>query len=121
MRETKLWSWHILAGVFLFVLLGAHMCTMHLDEVLGKLAGAREGLEVLSFGAVADRASPATAAFYFLFAGAALYHGLYGLRNILCELTTKESLKKALGSAIVVVGVVLFAYGAYAAVASASL
>ncbi|NCO37149.1 MAG: hypothetical protein COY42_19630 [Armatimonadetes bacterium CG_4_10_14_0_8_um_filter_66_14] len=120
MRETKLWSWHILAGVFLFVLLGAHMCTMHLDEVLGKLVGASEG-EVLSFGAVADRAGPAMGVFYLLFAGAALYHGLYGLRNILCELTTKESVKKALGSVITVVGVVLFAYGAYAAVASASL
>jgi len=35
MRDQKLWTWHILAGGVILVLLGLHMAIMHLDAVLG--------------------------------------------------------------------------------------
>ena len=121
MRETKLWSWHVFAGVLLLLLLGVHMFIMHLGEVLAQLTGAGKHLEVLSYASVSGRASPAMALFYLLFAGAALYHGLYGLRNILCELTTKTVVRTAVSTILLLGGVLLFAYGAYAALAGAVL
>ena len=37
MRESKLWSWHILTAVIILVLLGLHMGIMHLNAVLNVL------------------------------------------------------------------------------------
>ena len=33
MRETRYWTWHMLAGVVIFFLLGLHMLIMHLGGV----------------------------------------------------------------------------------------
>lgn len=121
MRETKLWSWHVFAGILLLLLLGIHMSTMHMNAVLARLTGGGQHLEVLSYASVSGRATPAMALFYLLFAGAALYHGLYGLRNILCELTTKRAVRAAVNTLLLLGGIALFGYGAYAALAGAAL
>ena len=34
-RDQKLWTWHLAAGLLILVLLGLHMAIMHLDAVLG--------------------------------------------------------------------------------------
>jgi succinate dehydrogenase / fumarate reductase membrane anchor subunit len=52
---------------------------------------------------------------YVLLLGAALFHGLYGLRNILFELNPGTGTKKALSGLILAVGVVLFVAGTLAA------
>lgn len=120
MRETKLWTWHLIAGVVLFVVLGTHMLVMHLDEVLGREGGGALG--VLSFDSMTGRASnPLVAVFYILLLGAALYHGFYGLRTIVSELNLAKSAKSALSSVIVLVGALLFVYGTYTAIAAAAL
>ena len=35
MRDQRLWTWHVLAGLVILVFLGLHMAIMHLDVLLG--------------------------------------------------------------------------------------
>ena len=53
---------------------------------------------------------------YILLLGAALFHGLYGLRSMLLELSLSKGMERAIGSVCSVAGVVLFIYGSYVAV-----
>ena len=34
-RDQKLWTWHLAAGLLVLVLLGLHMAIMHLETLLG--------------------------------------------------------------------------------------
>jgi succinate dehydrogenase hydrophobic anchor subunit len=53
--------------------------------------------------------------------GAALFHGLYGLRNILVELNPAAWLKKTISVVLLLLGLGLFVYGSWAAVAARAL
>ena len=50
--------------------------------------------------------------------GAALFHGLYGFRNIVFELNPADGLKKAINAVLTLGGLGLFGFGAWAAWAS---
>jgi succinate dehydrogenase / fumarate reductase membrane anchor subunit len=115
MRESTLWRWHMLAGAVVFFLLGLHMVIMHLDDIL------------LAIGVGHGKAIDATIVFersqqaffmltYIILLGAALYHGLYGMRNILFELTLKKGWETIINWIFIVVGLGLFIYGTYAAI-----
>jgi succinate dehydrogenase hydrophobic anchor subunit len=120
MRDQRLWTWHVLAGVVIFVLLGLHMAVMHLDTLLGWFNPA--GLKPIAWASVAGRARQGFfMASYVVLLGAALFHGLYGLRNILFELGPGAVAKKGLNLALAVGGVALFVYGAWAAWAAGAL
>jgi succinate dehydrogenase hydrophobic anchor subunit len=54
---------------------------------------------------------------YIVLLGSALFHGLYGLRSMLWELSLSKTLEKALGGLCLVAGLALFVYGSYVAVA----
>ena len=54
---------------------------------------------------------------YILLLGTALYHGLYGLRTILFELTLKPAAEKAVSVVLLVAGLGLFGLGTWAAIA----
>ncbi len=98
MRETKYWTWHMAAGVVILFLLGLHMLIMHVG-----------GLTHLY---IQDPAQPATSRAnslardgnlfftltYIMLLGLGLYHGLYGLRTILFELTLKPATEKAISA-----------------------
>jgi succinate dehydrogenase hydrophobic anchor subunit len=58
---------------------------------------------------------------YIVLLGAALFHGLYGLRNILFELGPARSVKGALNFVLTAGGVGLFVFGAWAAWAAGVL
>ena len=118
MRETKYWTWHMAAGVVILFLLGLHMLIMHiggLTHVFVHYAGEepisktnilfRDGM--LFFTVT-----------YIILLGAALYHGLYGLRTILFELTLKPTTEKADSVVLLVLGLALFGLGTWAAVAT---
>jgi succinate dehydrogenase/fumarate reductase cytochrome b subunit len=115
MRETKYWTWHMAAGVVILLLLGLHMLIMHLGGATHLFA---------PYGGEAT--SKANSLFrdgrvfftvtYILLLGVALYHGLYGLRTILFELTLKPAMEKATTFVLVVLGLGLFGLGAWAAV-----
>ncbi len=122
MRDQKLWTWHVAAGLVILVLLGLHMVIMHLDAIvkIGSLNPA--GGEPIGWKNVVARAKTGFfAVTYVILLGAALFHGLYGLRNILFELNPAQGLKKSLSAVLVIVGLGLFVLGTWAAWASFDL
>jgi succinate dehydrogenase / fumarate reductase membrane anchor subunit len=120
MRDQRLWTWHVLAGLVIFVVLGLHMTVMHLDTLVGWFNPA--GIKPIAWDSVMQRARLGFfTVSYIVLLGAALFHGLYGLRNILFELGIGTGAKKGLSLVLTAGGVALFAYGAWAAWAAGAL
>jgi len=120
MRDQRLWTWHVGAGLVILVFLGLHMAIMHVDAILGVFN--RPGSEAIDWANVVTRARSAFfMVTYVVLLGMALFHGLYGLRNILFELNPGDGLKKGLSVLLTVVGVGLFGLGTWAAWASFGL
>jgi succinate dehydrogenase/fumarate reductase cytochrome b subunit len=117
MRETKYWTWHMAAGVVIFLLLGLHMLIMHLGGITYLFAP--QGGEAISKGnsLFRDGALFFTVTYVLLLA-VALYHGLYGLRTIVFELTLKPAAEKAVTFVLLVLGLGLLGLGAWAAIAA---
>ena len=116
MRESKLWFWHIIAGVVILVFLGLHMFIMHLGVILGAL-GLAVAKEPTAAAVVFERSRQAFFMLtYIVLLGAALYHGLYGLRTMLFELSISKGMQKTINRVFATAGLALFVYGSYAAV-----
>ena len=114
MRDQGLWTWHLVAGVVILMLLGLHMTIMHLDEIV-RVFNPAPG-EPIDWANVAARGkSVFFLVNYVLLLGAALFHGLYGLRNILFELNPAGGVKKALNALFLVAGLALFVFGSWVA------
>jgi succinate dehydrogenase hydrophobic anchor subunit len=110
MRETRLWSLHILVIPIIFILLGMHFAIMHYAPVFYGMSvdKARE------FGTMIERGkSVAQFILYILLLIAGLYHGLYGLRGILRELPLPPTLMKVVDVGILAFGLSIFALGTY--------
>ncbi len=120
MRETKLWTWHIITAVIVLVFLGLHMAIQHLDLIWGYLSPA-EGRAIEWDNVLFRMKSMFFAVTYIVLLGAALYHGLYGLRTIIFELNPGKSLKKFVTVMLWLGGAGLFVFGTYAAVAAKML
>jgi succinate dehydrogenase hydrophobic anchor subunit len=115
MRESKLWSWHILTAVIILVLLGLHMGIMHLSEILSALGLGSEN--PLNSADVFRRSQElGFMVTYILLLGSALFHGLYGLRSMLFELSLSRATEKLIGGLCAIAGFGLFIYGSYVAV-----
>jgi succinate dehydrogenase hydrophobic anchor subunit len=115
MRETKLWFWHILTAVLILVLLGVHMGTMHMGAVT-KTFGIGSGDPVKSADVFHRSRQIIYLISYITLLGAALFHGLYGLRSMLFELSLSKMMEKAISGICAVGGIALFIYGSYVAV-----
>jgi succinate dehydrogenase hydrophobic anchor subunit len=115
MRESKLWFWHILSAVIILVLLGLHMGTMHLGAVTSTF-GIGSGDPVKSAEVFHRSQQFIYMITYIALLGAALFHGLYGLRSMLFELSLSKMMEKLIGGICAVGGIVLFIYGSYVAV-----
>jgi succinate dehydrogenase / fumarate reductase membrane anchor subunit len=116
MRETKYWTWHMAAGVVILFLLGLHMLIMHLGGITHWFSEGGEAVSKVS-SQLRDRMQFFTVTYIILLA-VALYHGLYGLRTILFELTLKPAVAKTVSVALLLVGLGLFGLGTWAAVAA---
>ena len=117
MRETKYWTWHMAAGVVNFFLLGLHMLIMHVCGIT-HLFAPHGGEAISKENSLSRDGSVFFLVTYVLLLGVALYHGLYGLRTILFELTLKPGVEKAVSLVLLVVGLGLFGLGAWAAFAT---
>jgi succinate dehydrogenase hydrophobic anchor subunit len=113
-RDQGLWTWHIAAGAVILVLLGLHMTIMHLEQIV-RVFNPAPGDPVDWANVVARGKSVFFLVNYVLLLGAALFHGLYGLRNILFELNPAAGLRKALNGLFVAAGFALFVFGTWAA------
>ncbi|MGD0125520.1 MAG: hypothetical protein ABSF46_09195 [Terriglobia bacterium] len=115
MRETKYWTWHMAAGVVILFLLGLHMLIMHLGGTT-HLFAPHAGEAVSKANSLFRDGRLFFTATYILLLGVALYHGLYGLRTILFELTLKPAVEKLTTVVLVLLGLGLFGLGTWAAV-----
>ena len=117
MRESKLWFLHIITAIVILVLLSSHMGIMHLGYFLNLLGFGESALYPTAAENVFERSKqPLFMVFYIALLGFALFHGLYGLRSIICELSLPKGLQKAVGRLFCVAGILLFIYGSYVAV-----
>jgi succinate dehydrogenase hydrophobic anchor subunit len=113
-RDQRLWTWHLAAGAVILVFLGLHMTVMHLEEIVRVFNP--DPAEPIAWANVVARAkSGFFLANYVVLLGAALFHGFYGLRNIVFELNPGSGLKKAVSGLLVTAGLILFAVGTWAA------
>ncbi len=121
MNGTKCWTWHMTAGVVILFLLGMHMLIMHVG-VAGSAFSANLHEEAIA--KVNSQFRDGQLFFtvtYILLLAVALYHGLYGLRTILFELTLPPGVEKSITVVLVVLGIGLFSLGAWSAVAAHGL
>jgi len=111
MRESTLWLLHLLCGAVMVVVLGIHFGVMHLGEIFDIPKD-----EVLTFASVAGRSEMSFyLVVYLTLLAAALYHGLYGLRSIIFEVTAiGTAAQRAFNIVFIISGWGFFAYGAYA-------
>jgi succinate dehydrogenase hydrophobic anchor subunit len=115
MRESKLWFWHILSAGAILILLGAHMGAMHLSAI-AKALGIGSGNPVSSAEVFRRSRQLIFLITYIFLLGSALFHGLYGLRSMLFELSFLKKMEKIIGGLCALTGVALFIYGSYVAV-----
>ena len=110
MRESKLWSLHILVIPIIAVLLGAHFAVQHYAPVFyGMSVEEARSFEVM----VQRNKDVAQFVVYILLLAAGLYHGLYGARGILRELPLTPTLVKVVDVGILLFGIAIFALGVY--------
>lgn len=115
MRESRYWGLHMTSAVVLFVLLGLHLVIMHLDGTLALIDPAWG--KPLAWDAVLARARSAFfTASYVLMLAAALFHGFYGLRTTITELTGSAAVRRVTSIAVWTAGLALFGLGTYAIV-----
>jgi succinate dehydrogenase / fumarate reductase membrane anchor subunit len=108
MRESRLWLFFLLAALLIAVTLTIHMAVLHLDHILGVD-------DTLGYGTVVERGRGMFyAVVYTVLLGAALYHGLYGLRTILFELNLSRGLERTISWAFLIFGIFMFVYGFWA-------
>jgi succinate dehydrogenase hydrophobic anchor subunit len=115
-NQTRYWSWHMAAGVAILFLLGLHMATMHMGGLTGLFVADKTLESVAEPNSQARDALLSMTAMYVLLLGIALFHGLYGLRTILFELTLKPATEKAITAVLLIAGLGLFAFGTWAAI-----
>lgn len=116
MSETKYWTWHMVGGVVILLLLGLHMLIMHLGGITHLFTP--YGGEAVSKGNSLFRDGKLFFTItYVVLLGVALYHGLYGLRTILFELTLRPATEKVVTFIFLFTGLALFGLGTWAAVA----
>ena len=110
MRESKLWSLHILVIPIIAVLLGAHFAVQHYAPVFYGVSVE----EARSFEMMVERNKDiAQFVVYMLLLAAGLYHGLYGARGILRELPLTPTLVKVVDVGMLLLGLAIFALGVY--------
>jgi succinate dehydrogenase/fumarate reductase cytochrome b subunit len=116
-RETKYWTWHMAAGVVILFLLGLHMLIMHVGGITHLFAPHGGEAASMQNSLFRDGALFFTIT-YVLLLGVGLYHGLYGLRTIVFELTLKPAAEKVVSLGFLILGLGMFGLGAWAAIAA---
>ena len=110
MRESRLWSLHILVIPIIAVLLGMHFAVQHYSPVFFGVSVE----EARSFDAMIARGQDmAQFVIYILLLAAGLYHGMYGLRGIIRELPLTQTLARVVDWGILLIGLATFALGVY--------
>lgn len=119
MKESTLWLLHIATAMVLVIAIPIHM---HNFSTLFAALGAPGYHEGLSWEAVEARARNLFyTGVYVALLGAATYHGMYGVRSMLFELSLSRRLEQTVSIVTFLLGVGLFGFGTYAAIAALSI
>ena len=107
MRATYLWLLQLVTGTAIAVLLGGHLLSMHLRVIL-RFFGV-SAAELTSWGAIIGQASQGIWIYlYMVLLALLLYHGLYGLRNIILELTPSVKTERIVTWVFIAIGSIVF-------------
>jgi succinate dehydrogenase hydrophobic anchor subunit len=110
MRETRFWILSLFSSGLIGVLLVLHFALMHFAPLFygQTIEQARSFPEMLARGR-----DVLQMVVYILFLAFALYHGLYGLRGVMLELSVLRRWERSVSGGLLLLGAVFFAYGAY--------
>jgi succinate dehydrogenase hydrophobic anchor subunit len=109
MFRTRLHLLFLLSGVGIAVLLGIHMVVQHLNIIL-----ATGDTDPNSWISMIGRSTQwGWVVIYLLLLAFGIYHGLYGLRNIIFELTASERTERYINWAFIIGGLVVFGGASY--------
>ena len=116
MRTTYLWLLQLVSGVLIAVLLGIHMVSIHLDDILGFFGV--DVTEPTSWQSMIDRASQGTlVGLYIALLAIGLYHGINGLRGIILEVSLSARTERIITRVLIAFGIIVFIGGTYVPVA----
>jgi succinate dehydrogenase hydrophobic anchor subunit len=116
MLKTRMHLLFLLAGVGIAVFLGIHMFIQHLNNVFA--TGDTDPTSWLSM--IGRSLQGSWILIYILLLLFGLYHGLYGLRGIILEMTKSERAVSAVNWIFVVGGILLFIWASYVPIMLAS-
>lgn len=112
MLKTRLYLVHMLCGVVIAFLLGAHMVVLHLNTILGFFG--MKDLDPTSWASMIGRSTQAVwAGLYIALLAFALYHALYGLRGIILEVSTSPKTERVINWVFIVGGILVFLWGSW--------
>ncbi len=110
--RVRLQLLHMLTGVLIAVLLGVHMVVINLDTILGFFGV--DATEPTSWESMIGRAGQGIwVGLYIALLALVLYHGLYGLRGIILELTPSVKTARIITRTFIIIGIVTFIWGTY--------
>ncbi len=112
MRNTYIWLLQIITGVLIAVFLGIHMVLLHLNDILSFFGV--DAAEPTSWASMIGRAEQGIfVALYIALLVVGLYHGIYGLRNIILETTSSTKIKSIITWSFIILGIGVFAWATY--------
>ena len=112
MRESTLWLIFIVCAIILIITASLHLMTF------SSITGTGYNLALIYSSVVERSTNIFYTTLYIVFLGAALFHGLYGIRRILIELIMGKTIQRFISYFVLLMGVIAFVYGAYVVVIS---
>ena len=116
MRGRYLWLLQLVTGVLIAALLGIHMVSIHLNDILSFFGV--DATEPVAWEPMIDRASQGIwAGLYIALLAFVLYHGINGLRGIILEVIPSARAERIINRVLLVFGIIVFIGGTYVPVA----
>jgi succinate dehydrogenase hydrophobic anchor subunit len=116
MVKTRLHLIFLLSAVMIAVLLGIHMVVLHLEGIMSLFGGSE--VHATDWEPMIGRSMQGLwTALYIALLAFGLYHGLYGLRGIIIEVTTSAKTLRFINWLFIIIGVVVFVWGSYVPIA----
>lgn len=113
MLKTRLHLLFLFSAIAIAVLLGIHMAILHLNNVL-----ATGEADPTAWTPMMSRSVQGVwVGLYIALLAFGLYHGLYGLRGIILEVTTSNKAVRAVNWLFIIGGIAIFIWGSYVPIA----
>ena len=113
MLKTRLHLLSLFSAIAIAVLLGIHMAIQHLNNVL-----ATGEADPTAWAPMIGRSVQGVwVGLYIALLAFGLYHGLYGLRGIILEVTASSKTMRAVNWLFIIGGIVIFIWGSYVPIA----